>query len=265
MTHSNFFKQNKESSMSYWWPKIKDLDIPQPNTIRVPIDNSNLVNVIDGREEIQNIAEMRQACKDIGSPTFIRNNVMSAKHGWESTCHLTNPADLERHIAEITEATLMACMGGELVIDAMFFREFLQLETTGFTAFHGKMPINKEVRCFIHDGKIDCVHPYWFNEVFDREVASEVRMHKMMSDYKVDSKKGHGQLPADWSDKLAKSNELTFDDEWDINVHLDKVRPHFKDYWSVDFTKDVYGTWNLIDMARGELSQHHPECTHNKP
>ena len=158
----------------------------------------------------------------------------------------------------------MACMGGELVIDAMFFREFLQLETTGFTAFHGKMPINKEVRCFIRDGKIDCVHPYWFNEVFDREVAREAKMHKMIGGEEA-AKKGYSQLPADWSDKLAKSNKLTFNDKSIIHEYLREVMPHFQGYWSVDFTKGVNGEWYLIDMARGELSQHHPECTHNKP
>ena len=39
-------------------------------------------------------------------------------------------------------------------------REFLELDWT-FRAFHGKMPVSTEVRTFLRDGAIECMHPYW--------------------------------------------------------------------------------------------------------
>jgi hypothetical protein len=35
-------------------------------------------------------------------------------------------------------------------------------------------------------------------------------------------------------------------------------------YWSVDFACDTAGKWHMIDMARGEISWHPPNCEHYK-
>ena len=252
-------KLDEESSMSYWWNKVKDIGgISQPRTIMVPLDTSNIIKIIDGMEDFTNANELEQAAKDIGYPVFIRNNVMSAKHSWNRSCYVTDPDKLFANICQISEETIMASMFEELKVDAMFFREFLQLETTGFTAFSGHMPINKEVRCFIRDGNIECTHPYWFEQVFEKEFEDEVSLIEIAGKDKFKS-----QIPNDWRDKLVKTNKLTYDDMESIRQHLVKIcRVFTKDYWSVDFTKGLDGIWYLIDMARGEISQHYPDCNH---
>ena len=255
-------KLRNESSMSYWWPKIKDLDIPQPRTISVPLDTTNIVDVLDGKASIMNEDKMIQACKDIGTPCFIRNNIMSAKHSWKDSCYVTDIGKVMQHVFHIAEHTLMAEWTGELRITTMFFREFLELETTGFTAFHGNMPINKERRCFINGGVCLSMYPYWFEDVFKREINNQDRIIKTIGKKKA-AKAGYTQIPSDWQKRLNKNNVLTHEDRTEIMAHLAKVSAVFpKGYWSVDFTKGKDGKWYLIDMARGELSQHHPDCKH---
>ena len=249
-----------ESSMSNWWPKIKDLDVPQPRTIMVPVEETAMIGVLDG-EPIPNIGEMERAVRDIGSPTFVRNNVSSGKHHWKDSCFLENPDKLPRHVYGVTEYTLMSTMG-EVKIDSMFFREFIQLEQAGFSCFLGKMPISKEVRCFVRNGAIECRHPYWFDGVFKREEEMETAARRHRKEMGMDDTGSSDHLPSDWRAKLKKANRMTRSDNDAIMSHLFKIMPHFDGYWSVDFVKGIDGAWYLIDMARGEVSYHYEGCRH---
>ena len=265
-----------ESSMDFWWEKVKDLDVPQPRTIRVSTDEISMAKMMDGAE-CPNLDQMKKAVEQIGLPCFMRNNITSNKHSWKHACWLENLEDLDRHVYSITEFTFMITLAGEMRIDSMYFREFLDLEKVGFTAFDGDMPINKEVRCFIHDGSVECIHPYWFKEVFDQEIEYAVEslkhktkmeswMKKAESGEKInpketiDYKKQVDIFPPNWEKMLEKSNVLSKQDLDIINSHLGKIMPIFNGYWSVDFTKGNDGTWYLIDMARGELSYHYDKC-----
>lgn len=65
--HENFVNrkistEQAESSMSYWWPKIKDLGVPQPYTICVPVEEEPMANILDGKP-IPKLGRMRQAVK----------------------------------------------------------------------------------------------------------------------------------------------------------------------------------------------------------
>ena len=260
-----------ESSMSYWWPKTRNLDVPQPRTIRVPVDERPMIEMIDGGP-IPNLDEMCQAASDIGYPVFVRNNITSAKHDWKDSCYLGSQKDLPRHVYAITDYTLGMSMG-EMQIDSMFFREFIQLEMAGFSCFGGDFPVSKEVRCFVRDGKLECRHPYWFPEVFEREIEMHVRASRHMKE--MDAEAGSAGAPAvcndeifpsDWRARLDRVNRLTAGDNDTIMSHLSTIAPHFVGYWSVDFAKGTNGTWYLTDMARGEVSYHYercPECGHS--
>ena len=274
--HENFVNRKisteyAQTSMSYWWPKIKDLDVPQPYTICIPVKEEPMSNILDGKP-IPKLGRMQQAVKKIGSPTFVRNNVMSGKHGWKKSCYLEKPDELAQHVYELTE-NMMSLTNGEIILDAMFFREFLDLEKTGFSCFYGDMPISKEVRCFVRNGTLECMHNYWFDEVFEREIEmhtsmlkSRKRYDKMLNDNGINHNndiKTKKILPPNWRKKLAKSNTLTANDVNTILSHLSKITPHFNNYWSIDFTKGVDGKWYLIDMARGEVSFHIESCKNN--
>lgn len=266
-----------ESSMDFWYPKIKDLDVPQPRTIQVSTDEESMTKMMDGAG-CPNLAEMKKAAEQIGLPCFMRNNITSNKHNWKHACCLENLEDLAKHAYSITEFTYMVTLAGEMRIDSMYFREFLDLEKVGFTAFTGDMPINKEIRCFVRDGSLECIHPYWFKEVFDKEIeyAAEALKYKTEMDSlmkktesgekinfeesTIDYKKQVNIFPSSWEKMLEKSNILSKQDLDIINSHLVKIMPIFDGYWSIDFTKGTDGTWYLIDMARGELSYHYEKC-----
>ena len=72
---------------------------------------------------------------------------MSGKHDWKKSCYLEKPDDLAQHVYELTEST-MSLTNGEIRLDAMFFRKFLDLEKTVFSCFYGDMPIQQGGKMF---------------------------------------------------------------------------------------------------------------------
>ena len=234
---------SKQSSMLHWWPRVKDLPIPQLDTHCVEVDAMAMHQMAyEGTPMPAGLVEgVQRFCDYVGYPAFIRTDHLSGKHSWEYTCYLAKRKDISRHIAQLAEETAMADWMGDVTFNAVFVRQFLDLKTAGFTAFYGGFPVNREVRCFVRDGQLECFHRYWFNEVFEHEV-------------------GEG-LPADWRKRLKHINTLKPADEALLLKHAETVGKLFPgEYWSVDFAQGTNDIWYLIDMARGELSYHLPAC-----
>lgn len=132
----------EKNSLCYWFPKIKDLGIPQPKTI--------VVKTPAGREDFE------KAGGEIGYPLFMRTDHASAKHNWDDTCYVQSEKDLHDHIFTLINETFM------LPTSAIVFREFIELNYK-FKAFDG-LPIAKERRYFVKDKAILCHHHYWIKE-----------------------------------------------------------------------------------------------------
>lgn len=69
------------SSMLYWWPKVKDLSIPMPKTEIIEIDmgSSHVLDVLDGDEEAAkkldgHIPEILATISRVGLPAFLRTD-----------------------------------------------------------------------------------------------------------------------------------------------------------------------------------------------
>jgi hypothetical protein len=107
---------------------------------------------------------------------------------------------------------------------------------SGFKAFEG-MPVSKERRYFVRDGKVVCKHPYW----------------------PEDAIYGH-KLPPDWKLLLAAMNLETGEEREQLNAYAVKFASVNPGFWSVDFAQDARGNWWLIDAARGEVSWHAAGC-----
>ena len=240
---------DEQSSMLYWWPKIKDLDIPQPKTEFVNVNTNEILEVLNRKQDtIQHEKEIRELADSFGYPVFVRSDHLSDKHSWKDTCYVPDSNSLMPHIYRIAEDSLMMSMMGELGPNAIFVREFISLEMAGFTAFED-FPVSKEVRCFVRDGVLECVHPYWFDDAVS-EVNETVK--KIRTDEPVS--------PEHWKKMLAEMNILTDHDTTEIERSAEIVAKKFDDYWSVDFAKGTDGKWYLIDMARGEVSFHLAGC-----
>lgn len=208
--------------MLYWWPKIKTLGIPVPMTkiVTSPLD-------------------IKKAAEAIGYPVFIRTDLCSGKHDWSSSCFVDSSEKINNNYLKVLENNVRWEMLG-IKPEAIVVREFLELETA-FTAFAGNMPINKERRYFINQGKTSCHHPYWPETAFNRHPA------RMAND-------------VDWKDKL---RQLNYEDAKEVDLlitYANTVASILPEFWSIDFAKAKNGKWYLLDMALGENSYHWPGC-----
>lgn len=226
----------EKTSMLYWWPKVKDLGIPVPKTQIVEIPFKDLIMSLDEKPlEEKHTRRIVEASDQTGYPLFLRTDMGSAKHFWEDTCYVPDKESLFRHIWSLIDNTLAAGIFGELDPNALVFREYLLLDST-FIAFSG-LPISRERRYFIRDGKVECHHPYWIQYAIEKS-------------WRTPSKKN-------WKDLLAGLNS---EDEAEVDVlayYTESVGKVLPGYWSVDFALDRNrSTWYLIDMAEGDKSWH---------
>jgi ATP-grasp domain, R2K clade family 3 len=229
------------NSMLVWWPKIKDLGIPVPKTEIIPIDRDRILEAMDGPQVIhpEVLAPVQEAADRMGYPVFVRTDLASGKHDWKRTCFVPNSSSLSEHVLNVCEANELWTLIG-LDYQAIAVREFLNLDSS-FTAFSGNMPINKEFRFFVRDGKYVCHHFYWPEEVFNQHEA------RMAHD-------------PEWRKKLEIMNYLSYQELLLLVVNAEMVGAALPGFWSVDFAAGTDGKWYLIDMALGKNSYHWPGC-----
>lgn len=232
------FKQRvqlgNDSSLLVWYPKLQKLPIPQIRTEIVKTGYEPLSQFVRKDKPMSEDLWLKlyHAMDMIGAyPMFMRSDQASGKHNWKRTCYIESKNDLKQHLYDLIEEHEMQNMGGELGYEAIVFREFLDLET-GFKCFYGDFPVNKEVRCFIKNRKVQSLRHYWVKQA----VAEGDPQDK------------------NWESKLEKLKTYSKRDIEEIKEQLSEVCKVFSEYWSVDFAKSKEGIWYLIDMARGEVS-----------
>lgn len=227
--------QMEKNSMFYWYPIIRELDIPQPLT-RMYKFNFEEFSTIQSEEGIPTSIydNCLKFAEFVGFPLFMRTDNSSCKHGWESTCYVPDKESLKKHIYDLLEYSMM--QGWMSYVDrGLAFREFLKLNTK-FTAFSGNFPVNKERRYFIRDGKVECHHPYWYPPAIENPSISN--WEKVLDDLNYETE--------------AEIKRLT--------KYAEIVGRFFDGYWSVDFAMGSDAHWYMIDMAIGEDSFHWLEC-----
>lgn len=238
------FSGDERNSMSYWWPKIRDLAVNQPHTIRIDINRKAAYSALMdheyndwAKETLKRLEQLLQLKADMfGYPVFMRTSEVSGKHHWEDTCFVANRDIIIKNFWTLLEENYLAI---DRIPDAIFLRQFIPMESY-FTAWYHNFPVNKEVRTFIRDGRIECQHPYWPKGAMEQGKPSD----------------------PDWESKFEKLRNITPMDAGEINGIVDQVRKVFnEDWWSVDCSKGKDGKWYLIDMALGVVSAHF-DCEH---
>lgn len=229
------------NSLVYWFPILKEIRMRVPETRIVYSGYVPLYSLTDGEkpEGIDNlVAKIDFEVMQLGGyPVFMRTGQTSDKHGWEKTCYLTGKDKIVGNLAGLAETSIMANIAGApLSMDFVVVRKLLETEPI-LTHFHGNMPIAKELRYFIKDGKIQCVHPYWHKEVFEGNDAA-VEKSKTLESF--------------------TDEEMT-----EPNLMASYIAKYFSGYWSVDFLQTKNGDWYCIDMAVGERSYHKPDCKYS--
>jgi len=222
--------KNDPASIAYWYPRLKDLDIPTPETVIVDASGVELWDLIDGKTPkgfIEFVKRIEKAAENIGGfPIFLRTGHTSGKHGYAATCRVPAAWSLPARIARLVDESGAADVLG-LPVDTWAVRQLLELDAL-FLAFED-LPIAPEFRVFIDHGAIACVHPYWPEEAIRKPNLRE------------------------WRELLRDAYANT--DTKSIRELAARVADGFDDYWSVDFAPSK-GQWFVIDMAPGARSWH---------
>ena len=233
---------NKDSLL-YWFPLIKDLDIPQPRTIIVPISEKEIKSLHNERIPKSLTAKVQAIIQnDFTLPVFIRTDLASGKHQWKESCYYDGSTELWQNLYHIITFNLCADIFG-LDFKAMVIREFIPMDTK-FTAFYGEMPVNPERRYFVKDGKVQCHHAYWIKEA-------------IADSYKEPSLKN-------WEEHCAEMNHQTFEEMNWLTSYSTLIAQELDGYWSIDFCRAKDGRWILIDCATGGHSWHPASCEYSK-
>jgi len=225
----------QESSMLHWFPKVKDI-IPVPRTEFFALTTEEAYQIIGLLDRVllpETLAtRIEAAAGKIGYPLFMRSDQGSAKHDYNHTCRVLSEDRLIPNLATLIEWHLMV----DLWPRALAFREMLPLASP-FDAFDG-LPIAKERRYFVEDGKVICHHPYW------PEGAIEFR------------ERGRDISPRGWRLALKVLNVEEPEEVALLSTLAERFSRAVPGFFSVDFAMEKGGRWVMIDAARGELSWH---------
>jgi len=229
--------------MAYWFPKLRDLDVPVPESQPLPLER---------QEDAMPEWDSELACEiveNLGGEAFVRSGYKSAQMELDKGSHIKSheQKQVTRTIKELlVQHTMMHMPIGE----SLWLREYLDLDWNHY-ARENQCP---EVRVFIRDGEIACYHPRL--EGFDgyennRETAENF----------IES-----AWPAELDDGLYRTHE-------GIQTYAQRVADEFDGWWSVDFVMDTNGDLWCTDMALDELyerdgdlrgiSAHPGECEHD--
>lgn len=226
-----------KTSLLYWFPIIKTLDIPMPKTEIIPFENpADVIKVLDGDvSELNKIWDkVEEKGDELGYPLFMRTDLTSGKHSWKDTCFIETKKKLKENVYSLIDQHYCCDCGNA---GAIVLREYIPMNTL-FTAFWGEMPVNVEFRYFIRDGKILCSHWYWITEAI----------------------KGNTKEP-DWKRLLRRGKRKSHNI---LNGYAGKVASVLPEFWSVDFCLAKDGRWILIDLAMGNQSWHPRNCHYAK-
>jgi len=214
-------------SMLNWYPKIQDLDIPQPISKLVMLSEEEYLATMD-KMPLTIVDKVSEAIKEFTLPVFIRTDQSSGKHYWKDPCFY-NGDNLAKHLFSICEFNHCADFIG-LPFRSIVVREYIPMASK-YTAFED-MPVNPERRYFIKDGKIICHHPYWIKDAI---LNPSIENWEKLSD---------------------EMNKETEEEIKLLSSYAEKVIKVIDGFWSIDFCKAQDGRWILIDMATGENSWH---------
>lgn len=234
-----------KNSMFYWWPLVKGLPVPQPETIMVRHEGAFKGRLsydpIDGKpdEYFNKMLEgVKKAAQEIGYPVFIRSDGTSNKHDWKNSCYVESEDQLYGHICNILEFTAMVMMGPSFM--GVAIREFLELDWR-FKSHWGEMPVAREFRMFVRKGKLECWHPYWPPSSIERPTVDN------------------------WYEVLNEMQTLNSKELKHLTKMAETIGKAVGGYWSIDLCHAKNGTWYMTDMALGDDSYHWGTCQHAPP
>ena len=223
-----------KTSMNYWFPKIKHLNVPMPKT-EIPVTKpiTDWWGLLDGKDPLTEDEKqlIRDAAIKVGGyPVFMRSDLCSGKHSFEQTCFVQNEEDVIQHIWAVVEDNAL----NDLSMESIVIREYIPPAAL-FKAFRG-LPIAPERRYFVRDGKVVCNHVYWIKDAIRRPDNP------------------------DWEFLLSVTNAQQHVDEVDVLTgYAEQIAQELGGDWSIDFMLGMDDKWYVIDLATA-MQSWHPPC-----
>lgn len=225
------------TALSYWFPKLEAAGLPVPKTIIVPMNDAAILNIYEefnrqngGRDDSRFYDVLEAAAHKVGVPCFLRTDYNSAKMRWKYACFLEDITKLRDHVMEVAYMSEMASHPWGV----WCVREFLPTIPHAVLPDFDDMPLTREFRCFVRDGNLLCVHPYWWPESLEQ-----------------------GAAPPDTDyDALCHMTEL---ERWEIEGLARAAGKAVGGDWSVDILETKLG-WYITDMAEAGGSAHWEGC-----
>lgn len=225
---------------AYWYPRLRDADVPTPETLRISLERNGDGLPTWDTEEVCSVVE------DLGGEAFVRSGYKSGQMALHQGSHITEPTpeDVDVTLTELVSQHAMMAMP---VGKALWASEWLDLN---FCAY-ARDNLVPEVRVFIRDGDVACHHPRLegFGDHEDhRETAEEYIESSWDGEHREETLQDYATRVADAFDG----------DGW----------------WSVDFVMNRGGQWWCTDMALDGLhyredkgwlnvSEHQDGCDNN--
>jgi len=233
---------NPRNSLLYWYPKIRNLGIPTPRTKTVKLSKEEIKLCRGEMLPPGLVDKVKNLLRKFEYPVFIRTDLSSGKHSWKKSCFVRSEKDIRGNLHEVIILNLLSGLFG-LPFRAIAVREYIPLDSK-FVGFLGDMPVARERRYFIRDGKVQCRHPYWVEDAVAQGTISY----------------SWNKLPQNWREILKEINTETEEEVKLLTSYAEKVAMVLEGYWSVDFAKAKDGRWILIDMGLGDVSYHFDGC-----
>jgi hypothetical protein len=222
-----------------WYPLVVATGVVTPKThiVRTDLDLSLLLDgkTPDGFDEF--LVELARAADQVGWPMFLRTGYGSGKHDYVDTCLVNGPDDLGQHVFNLVEWSWMVDFP-HLPTRTWVARELLPVEAP-FTAYNG-MPVAKERRYFVNDGKVIGHHPYWPPEAIEAGHPHSFAGESMSS--------------VEWRPMLDSLNEESPAEVADLTEQTQWVGAALAGAWSVDWLWVPDRGWVCIDLAHMERS-----------
>jgi hypothetical protein len=121
------------------------------------------------RFELDEVLAMLEPFGD--SPLILKDYVKSQKHRWDEACFIRSARDADA-VRRVT--TRFIELQGAQLVGGLVFREFVSLEPLAVHS-KSKMPLTREFRVFVRDGRPWLSAPYWEEGDYrDEAIASEL-------------------------------------------------------------------------------------------
>ena len=248
-----------QNCLSFWFPILSQCGVNVPRTHIHRVENPAWIARLvcgeakvgdDGKREADLVAAIESSANQLGwsrsRPVFLRTGQTSNKHDWENTCFLPPHARVLKHVAALSEFSMMATMMG-LPFNVWVVREFLPVQPLAYIPNYGNMPLIHEMRYFVKNGEVACCHPYWPKKAIAQGFQGTNGIARV-------------------SELVEKSDSFPLKDQADRAAKI--VAEAFKNVgdgeWSVDILA-ADGEVFVTDMAMAKQSYHTGGCKNAHP